>query len=35
MRDHGEQKAARALPVVCPYGLDQITDEWWPESPAA
>jgi hypothetical protein len=30
MRDHGERTAADALPMVCPYTLDQITGDWWP-----
>jgi hypothetical protein len=30
LRDHGEQDAADALPVTCPYTLDQITGDWLP-----
>jgi Domain of unknown function DUF29 len=30
LRDHGEQKAADALPKSCPYALDQITGDWVP-----
>jgi Domain of unknown function DUF29 len=30
LRDHGEQKAADALPKICPYALDQITGDWLP-----
>ena len=30
LRDHGEQDAAEALPVTCPYTLDQITGDWLP-----
>jgi uncharacterized protein DUF29 len=30
LRDHGEDVAADALPADCPYGLDQITGDWWP-----
>jgi len=30
MRDHGENAAADALPADCPYGVDQITGDWWP-----
>jgi hypothetical protein len=30
LRDHGEQDAAEALPVTCPYALDQITGDWLP-----
>lgn len=30
LRDHGEQAAADALPTTCPYTLDQITADWWP-----
>jgi len=29
-RAHGEDAAAAALPVSCPYSLDQITTDWWP-----
>ena len=30
LSDHGEQAAADALPLTCPYTLDQITTDWWP-----
>ena len=30
LRVHGEDAAADALPAACPYGLDQITGDWWP-----
>jgi hypothetical protein len=30
LRDHGEHAAADALPITCPYSLDQITGDWWP-----
>ena len=30
LRDDGEDRAAEALPATCPYGLDQITGDWWP-----
>ena len=30
-RDHGEDAAADALPTKCPYTLDQITGDWWPD----
>ena len=30
MRDHGEHDAAGALPETAPYGLDQVTGDWWP-----
>ena len=30
LRDYGGDAAAEALPITCPYRLDQITDEWWP-----
>lgn len=30
MRDHGEHDAADALPGTAPYGLDQVTGDWWP-----
>ena len=30
MRDHGEHDAADALPETAPYGLDQVTGDWWP-----
>jgi Domain of unknown function DUF29 len=31
MRDHGEDAAADALPTTCPYMLDQVTGDWWPD----
>jgi hypothetical protein len=30
LRDHGEPDAAAALPMACPYTLDQITGDWLP-----
>ncbi len=30
LRVHGEDAAAAALPAACPYGVDQITGDWWP-----
>ncbi len=30
LRLHGEDTAADALPAACPYGLEQITGDWWP-----
>ena len=30
LRDYGEDAAAAALPADCPYVLDQITGDWWP-----
>jgi Domain of unknown function DUF29 len=30
LRDHGEDAAADALPVTCPYSFDQITGDWLP-----
>jgi hypothetical protein len=30
LRDHGEPRAADALPASCPYTLDQITGDWLP-----
>ena len=30
LRDHGKEDAADALPVACPYPLDQITGDWLP-----
>ena len=34
MRESGEHAAARGLPADCPYGLDEIAGDWWPEEPA-
>jgi hypothetical protein len=32
LREHGEHDAAAALPLVCPYTLDQVLSrEWYPE----
>jgi hypothetical protein len=32
LREHGEHDAAAALPVVCPYTLDQVLSrDWYPE----
>ena len=30
LRAPGEDAPAAALPVSCPYSLDQITTDWWP-----
>jgi Domain of unknown function DUF29 len=30
LRDDGEQEAADALPMACPYTFDQITGDWLP-----
>ena len=30
LRLYGEDAAAAALPTTCPYGVDQITGDWWP-----
>jgi hypothetical protein len=30
LRGPGEDAAAAALPVSCPYSLDQIATDWWP-----
>ena len=31
LRQHGEVEAAKALPVICPYALDQlVTQDWHP-----
>jgi hypothetical protein len=35
MRDHGEHAPADALPTTCPYNIDQITGDWWPEVAAS
>jgi hypothetical protein len=31
LRLHGEPAAATTLPATCPYGIDQIIEDWWPE----
>lgn len=31
LRDYGEHAAADALPATCPYTLEQIMGDWWPE----
>jgi len=32
--EHGETEAAKALPVACPYTLDDVLrDDWYPEAP--
>ncbi len=33
LRDHGEDGAAVALPQTCPFDLDHITGDWWPDDP--
>jgi hypothetical protein len=30
LRLYDEDAAADAFPPTCPYGLDQITGDWWP-----
>jgi hypothetical protein len=30
LRDHGETKAADALPELCPYDLERLTGSWLP-----
>jgi hypothetical protein len=34
LRDHGEDSAADALPATCPYTVEQITGDWWPQARA-
>jgi Domain of unknown function DUF29 len=31
MEAYGEVEAARSLPDACPYTLDQVLGDWWPE----
>ena len=31
LREHGRDEAAHALPETCPYTLDQILGDWWPD----
>jgi hypothetical protein len=33
LRDHGEDGAAVALPPTCPFDLDHVTGDWWPDDP--
>lgn len=33
MEAHGEREAAARLPDACPYALDQVLGDWWPEDP--
>ncbi|MGH6943410.1 MAG: DUF29 domain-containing protein [Geminicoccaceae bacterium] len=33
MRDYGEHEAAQALPRRCPYRLEDILGDWFPEQP--
>lgn len=35
MRRHGEAAAADRLPTACPYTLDQIVDDWFPDKAGA
>ena len=35
MCDHGEHASADALPSTCPYTLDQVTGDWWPDAATA
>jgi hypothetical protein len=32
MRDYGEVGAAARVPTTCPYRLDEVLTDWWPES---
>lgn len=32
LRLYGENAAADALPVSCPYSLEQVLDDWWPDA---
>jgi hypothetical protein len=32
LRLYGEDTAAEALPATCPYTLEQVLDDWWPEA---
>jgi hypothetical protein len=32
MRDYGEVEAAARVPTTCPYRLDEVLTDWWPES---
>ena len=29
---HGETEAAERLPLTCPYTLEQVIGDWWPEA---
>ncbi len=31
MGRHGEEAAAERLPAECPYSLEQVLGDWWPE----
>ena len=31
LRKHGAASAADALPADCPYTLDQVVSDWWPQ----
>jgi hypothetical protein len=31
LRLHGEDAAADALPVTCPYSVEQVVEDWWPQ----
>ena len=31
MAAHGEAEAVDRLPLTCPYTLEQVLDDWWPE----
>jgi len=34
LQDHGERDAAAALPVECPYTIEQLlADDWYPDPP--
>lgn len=32
---HGEAEAVARLPAECPYTLEQVLDDWWPDDRAA
>ena len=33
MDDYGEGEAAKALPAKCPYRLEDVLGDWWPDEP--
>ena len=35
MEAMGEAEAATRLPAACPYRLEQLLEDWWPEDPAS
>jgi hypothetical protein len=34
LQGHGESEAAARLPDTCPYTLEQLTGDWWPDTMA-